>query len=119
MANPGWEKGKSGNPSGRPKRGRALTEILALKAEKTWIVDGKEVPAKEIIAELVVGSLVTGKVSFVDPDERTLKVSSADWISMIKWFYQHVDGDAGKNVTVDGGIVQLAWPWERPGEKEK
>ena len=34
-----WEPGQSGNPAGRPKKGMALTDILAAKVDKEAIAE--------------------------------------------------------------------------------
>jgi len=46
-----FEKGKSGNPAGRPKKGNALTDLLELKLDK------------EKFIEAVIASAYAGEVS--------------------------------------------------------
>jgi hypothetical protein len=51
VANPGWVKGVSGNPKGRPKKGQSFTEIMD-KVLKEKVVDynGKKISGKEAAA---------------------------------------------------------------------
>jgi len=39
MGNPNWVAGVSGNPSGRPSKGMALTDVLREKIDKEAIAD--------------------------------------------------------------------------------
>ena len=54
MGNPNWVKGQSGNPNGRPKKGKTLTDILE-KHGKKCVDDGagKNRARKELLAEML------------------------------------------------------------------
>jgi len=86
-----WEKGQSGNPNGRPPKGRALTDILE-KAGNSALedADGKRRSGKRIAARLVWEGITTGEVSF--PGGKKIKLSPADWFDLLKWIYAQVDG---------------------------
>jgi hypothetical protein len=86
-----FKPGQSGNPNGRPKKSRALTEILE-KAGNATIedADGKRRGGKRIVARLVWEGISTGEVSF--PGGKRLKLSPADWFDLLKWVYAQVDG---------------------------
>ena len=92
MSRPGaWKKGQSGNPRGRPPKGRALTEILEKAGGSTLEdFDGKRRSGKRIAARLVWEGLSTGALTF--PGGKKLILSPEAWFDVLKWVYAQVDG---------------------------
>ena len=93
MARPGtWKPGQSGNPKGRPPKNRALTELLEAAGEKTIQYNGGKYKTarKRIIADLAWSLATTGEAEL--PGGKKLKLDPKDWMSLVKWIYQHIDG---------------------------
>jgi len=113
MANPtgkgGWKPGQSGNPRGRPKGTRALTEILARAGSKAIEdCDGKRRSGKRIVARLLWEAAITGAVQFPNTKEATI-IPFSDWLGIIRFLYGHIDGPPPQSlgVTVDGELSIL------------
>ena len=100
-----WKKGQSGNPSGKPPKSRALTEILEKGGSKTVEVDGKKISGKRLIASFLWQLATTGEVTF---DGRTLKVDSInEWAAVVKWIYSHIDGPPKSELDITTGGDKL------------
>jgi hypothetical protein len=94
-------KGTTNNPSGRPPKNRALTEILTRELGKTFEFNGERAAAKRIIARSIVQAVVTGKWY---RDDGTYAVLEHDEIiDLVKWIYRQVDGDAKAEVDLTSG----------------
>ena len=59
-----WQPGQSGNPSGRPKLGLALTDVLREHMEASE--EGDRVPRKQRLAEKLYELAMAGNVSAVE-----------------------------------------------------
>lgn len=102
-----WAKGQSGNPSGRKPKVRALTEILEKAGAATVEINGSKISGKRLIARLLWEAAMTGRATF--PDERTLEISPQDWIAIVKFFYQQIDGPPKDVGTMDNPIHNVDW----------
>jgi hypothetical protein len=112
-----WKAGASGNPGGRPRGKRALTQILEEAANEVAIIGGETITGKDMIARMVIQFLTTGEVML---GGRQLQASINDWLAAVKWFYSHVDGAAPKGDEIDAPrevevrIVRVQKPYMNP-----
>ena len=77
-----WEKGQSGNPAGRPKKGEALTDVLRDKVDK------------EAVAEKLI----------------SIAMEKGDIVAL-KYIYDRIDGrpveTVNQNVTEAPKVIQI------------
>ena len=105
-----FKPGQSGNPKGRPPKGRALTEILERRGNKTVPdIDGRNHGGKYIVARALWELATTGRTSLKDGDEvRELSVGAKGWFEIVKWMYAQVDGPPKGEMDVTSGGKPLA-----------
>lgn len=84
-------KGSSNNPNGRPPKKTALTDMLKVALDHTMPYGGKNVSGKRILADLVSKAITTGRLKFPNDTEESV-ISVRDWIELVKWAYERVDG---------------------------
>lgn len=93
-------KGTTNNPNGRPKKERALTDLLVRElSHGIELQDGTKVSGKKLIAQNVVAAVTTGKIKFPKDTEESV-ISVKDWIDFMKWLYVHVDGSVKTDIDV-------------------
>jgi len=92
MANPNWKSGISGNPKGRPKKERALANLLeSVGSRKAGTKTSGDL--LEFLAEMIWQGLLTGQVVMVDKNsKRTMTLTAADWKDLVKFYATHTDG---------------------------
>lgn len=100
-----FEQGNTGNKRGRPKKGRALTEILSAGGKNKL---NDKVARKNEVARLVWEAATEGRVTFLNGTVLDLNV--ADWLGIVKFLYTQIDGPAPQQNKVDvestgGGVV--------------
>lgn len=101
MANPNWRPGVSGNPSGRPKKGRTWTDLLDKAGRRMLTLpDGSRVSAKRQIAKNLIDLALTTRTTLID--ETVIAVAdSEDWFNVIKFLYSQIDGPPKQDVDID------------------
>jgi hypothetical protein len=97
-----FQPGQSGNPNGRPKKERALTDLLE-RAGNVVIEDGEggRSARKRIVAALSWKLLTEGEATL--PNGKRLVLAPAEWASLYKWIYTHIDGPAKAEIDVTTG----------------
>jgi hypothetical protein len=102
-------KGTTNNPNGRPPKSRALTDLLVKAlSKKVDTNDGKQLPRKAVLAELVADVLATGRLQFPG-DTETSVISIKDWLEFAKWAYQYLEPPPQRQEVTgaDGGAVKV------------
>jgi len=90
-----WKKGQSGNPNGRPKKNKALTEILRKAGSKSMEWEGKRISGRQWMARKLWEIIRMGRATFPGESEdepKVMIVSPKDWIGVAQWIYNRVDG---------------------------
>jgi|SRR5215831_1930772 len=89
-----FQKGQSGNPRGRPKRGAALTDFARWAVLQTAGPDDRRTRG-QALAEALVSKAIEGDVT------------------AIKLLFDRLDGPVPQVLTGEGGgPIRIAWPWE-------
>lgn len=88
----------------RPKKKRALTEILK-DAGKRKVYDnqGNEITREELLAQNLWEFVNEGSTKLLNTG-RVIEASARDWKDASQWMYHHIDGPAKAdvNVQIDG-----------------
>lgn len=116
-----WQPGQSGNPAGRPPKSRALTAILEAAGNKTVQDADKRVARKRLLARMLWEISTTGKTRM--PDGTVLILEPAEWLTLVKFIYSHIDGPPKSEIDVTSGGERIKGyvgitPDDWPGNEE-
>ena len=101
MANPNWKPGTSGNPKGRPKKGRTWTDLLDKAGRRMLsLPDGPRMSAKRVIARYLIDLALGGETTLVTGGMIKV-VDSEDWFNVVKFIYAQIDGPPKQEIGVD------------------
>ena len=93
-----YQKGQSGNPRGRPRKERAMSEMLA---KEVW----KPTTRKAILGLIAEGAS-TGRIKFPE-DEKASVLSLRDWMMLVEFIYKQTEGPPSADVELSGDIKVL------------
>jgi hypothetical protein len=81
-----FQKGVSGNPKGRPPKGRTYADIIEKMGRRK--VEGKA--QKELLVERMFEALTTGRIRW--DRNRVVELDGSEYVSLLKFMVSHVDG---------------------------
>jgi hypothetical protein len=85
-----WQKGRSGNPRGRPPNSRALAAILRdIGDAKANPEAAESITFREYMAVMLWGAVRDGVVRL--GDGRRIQLNGKDWFEIVKWVQQQVE----------------------------
>lgn len=89
-----WAKGKSGNPKGRPKKARALTELLERQGNRKLLMGDRSPTNKQEFATHVWEGLTRGLMLFHESEDsiREVRLEANEWVTLAKFVLGQIDG---------------------------
>lgn len=104
-----WKPGQSGNPNGRPKKKRALTQALDASLSKTiTLPDGTKINGKRYLAKLAFDAITTGEIVLANNNKIVL--SPEDMLMFWKFYFSQIDGPPPQGLEhsgLDGDAIRV------------
>lgn len=103
-----FKPGQSGNPAGRPRKGKALAEILEVASREAVDVDGRPMSARVATMRMIWQGITTGSIllpappappatdprgSKRPPRRRKFTLKFADWQTLVEFVFNRIDGN--------------------------
>jgi hypothetical protein len=102
-----FQPGQSGNLAGRPRKSKALTEILEQAGNRTLVVGDRNIARKRFTAEKLWELATVGQVTL--PNGVVLVATLKDISETLRWLYGHIDPPAQRHEVTgkDGNALEL------------
>lgn len=122
----GFQKGQSGNPAGRPKKGATLSDLLYGRlCDNIQDHDRsrKDKPAKDVLSRIIIELATNGRAKLADGSLMVLDAS--EYLRLLEFVFNRIDGKPQQavDVTTDGAPVKayIGWTpddWDEQGEDD-
>lgn len=110
-----------GFPEGRELSSETtLSDILKYHTENLVVeVEGQPVEAGDLLANMILQGALRGRVTFLEGN--VLHLPPKEWVKMVSWIYDRVDGKPGSSVKVESVEdsklpVEYVNDWRRPNK---
>jgi hypothetical protein len=113
---PLFQPGQSGNPKGRPKKTRALTDLLERAGSATVEFNGQNISGKRLMARMVWSGVLSGEVEF--PGGKKMRLSPSDWKAFVQWIYTHIDGPPKAEMDITSAGDAITFVIKRDDEED-
>jgi len=94
-----WASGKSGNPSGRPKQIKLLSEVLREASVARMEAAPQRISFRKYLARMVWDGLTQGTLRF--SDGRVIELGARDWMDLVKWVFANVENAQARKIEVE------------------
>jgi len=102
-----FEKGQSGNPNGRPRKTRALANILEVRGQQKYEYCGELLSGNEILSRIVWDILLKRKALFMDR-KRYEAIKLELWENILKFYVNHTEGPPRAELDITTGDEPLS-----------